>query len=81
MTWTLLAITVSKIADEIKFYVDGNRVGDIETGLGNVGGTLHIDRANIGSWSSADGVDGYLSHGLIWTKALAEAQILDLSSV
>lgn len=78
-----LAVTVSKVADQAKFYFNGVQSGATGTGLGIFAGALAAASCLIGAntqtptsvWSGTE------AHMAVWATPLSGAQILSLATV
>lgn len=78
--WIHLALTVSKAADEVKFYVNGSQAGATLTGLGIWAGDLATAVCWIGGYSSLGYWSGDLGHAAIWSIALTASEVAALAS-
>ncbi len=76
--WMCLAITWDVNAGatgEVRAYYNGAQTGATQVGLGVPGA---IDRGYIGSDSAAQRWDGYLTHCIVYDRALTPAEVADL---
>lgn len=83
LTWVHLAMTVSKSADQLKFYVNGVQQGATQTGLGTWAGALASGVCVIGASDLVGSAEwsGNLAHVAVWGSALSAAQIATLAVV
>lgn len=83
LTFFHLALTWSKSADQLKFYVNGAQVGTTQTGLGTWAGALAVGTTAVGGSDLIGGNpwSGAIAHAAIWTTPLSAAQILALATV
>jgi lysophospholipase L1-like esterase len=83
-TWFPLAVTVSKSADEVKFFFGGAQVGTTQTGISAAtwAGVLNSTRCNLGVDTQAPGSpwSGSLAHAAVWNRALTPAEVAALAS-
>lgn len=79
LDWFDLALTWSKTADTVRFFVDGVAIGT-STALGTWAGSLAATTAVIGASSSAGaaGWHGYLADAMVFNKALLPSEIAEL---
>jgi hypothetical protein len=82
--WFLLLLTVSKAADQLKFWkrspLDGARgmqIGTTQTGLGTWAGTLASTLCVLGAQVTTPTQvhSGWLLGGALWTKAIPEIDL------
>lgn len=78
--WFHIAISWSKAADEVKFYVNGVQSGSTLTTLGTWSGALVTDFCRVGSLSTSSIWSGNLAHWALWTTPLTPAQIATLAA-
>lgn len=78
-----LALTWSKSADQLKFYVNGAQQGATQTALGTWAGSLAAGNtaAGAGDLVGSNVTSGSLAHVAIWNSALSAAQIATLAVV
>lgn len=83
LTWLHLAVTWSKAADQVKFYVSGIQQGVTQTGLGVWAGVLAPTLTILGASDSAGSnvTSGYLAHAAVWGAPLSAATIATLAVV
>lgn len=76
-----IALTWSKAAEEVKFYLNGVQSGSTATALGTFGGA--ITEAQVGAASTVPGEvwSGLLAHAMLWNTPLTAAQVLALATV
>lgn len=83
--WTHAAITWSKSADQVKFYLNGAQQGTTQTGLGTWAGAVSSTFATIGAGDNTAGPsskwDGTLAHMALWNTPLTAAQIGSLATL
>ena len=81
LDWVHLAVTVSKVADAVKFFVNGSQAGATKTGLGTF--LASVDFGYIGSADSLqnNAWDGQIGHLAIFDAPLTPAQIANLATV
>lgn len=82
-TWLHVAITASKTADQMKFYVNGAQVGTTQTGLGTWVGALASTLCCIGAQNTTptNAHKGVAAHTAIFNRALSAAEIASLAVV
>lgn len=83
LTWFHLALTWSKSADQLKFYVSGAQQGATQTGLGVWAGTLAAGVCAIGAADLVGSAEwsGNVAHVAVWSTPLSAAQVLALATV
>ena len=82
--WFHLAYTQTLSTDAAKVYIDGSQVGTTQTGIGTYSnGNLSATFNQIGANTAVptDVHSGYIKHFAVWTKALSDAEVLDLATV
>lgn len=77
--WLHLALTVSKAADEVKFYVNGSQAGATLTGLGVWAGALATGVCWIGGYSGLGYWSGSIGHAALWSAALTASEVAALA--
>lgn len=82
LTYLSLLATVSKVADEMKFFVNGAQVGVTQTGLGNWVGALTSTVCTLAAsnTSSASPNIGNLAHAVLWNKIVTPAEVASLGN-
>jgi hypothetical protein len=82
-TFFHLALSWSKSADQVKFYVNGAQSGATVTGLGVFAGTLAAATTLLGAISTAPANvwSGSLAHAAIWARALSAAEVASLAVI
>jgi len=85
-SWFMLSMTVSKTADELKFYKNGSQIGTTQTGLPTWQGALINTGCIIGAFATTPAFPhkGYLVHTTIFNTALSQptlAQIYQWSGI
>lgn len=79
--WFHAAITWSKSADQVKFYLDGVQVGSTLTGLGVWAGTLANGFTAVGNFTQSGGAffwDGYIKYPFVANRVFSAAEIASL---
>lgn len=81
LDWMMLAVTWSATDDEFKAYKFAVQAGATQNGLGVWVGNLSATETIIGADSTIPAVvwDGRLAHAAVWTKALTQPQLENLS--
>ncbi|HDZ37098.1 MAG TPA: hypothetical protein ENH62_02220 [Marinobacter sp.] len=81
--WMNIAITWSKIADQVKVYLDGVQNGATLTGLGTWAGTFSSSQTVVGARivTPSDVWHGYLAHFSVFGSPLASEVVADLAVV
>lgn len=81
--WTHLALTWSKSADQMKFFVNGTQQGATQSGLGVWAGALSASGVTLGAATTAatQPTAGYLAHAAVWASVLTPTQIATLAVV
>lgn len=83
--WTHVAMTWSKSADQVKFYLNGVQVGSTLTGLGVFAGAISSTFATIGAGDNTATPsslwDGVIAHVVPWSTPLSATQVLSLAAV
>ena len=77
--WLHVCMTVSKAADEVKFYVNGSQVGSTVTGLGTWSGLIATGVCWIGGYSSLGYWSGVLGHAALWNAPLTASEVATLA--
>ena len=84
LTWTHIAITWSKAAEEMRAYLNGTQTGTTQVALGVWAGVL-IPLFSVlgasGAFGPAEPFPGYFAHAAAWDRALTPAEIADLAVV
>jgi hypothetical protein len=82
-TYFHVAMTWSKAADQVKFYVGGAQSGATATGLGVFAGSLAAVTTLVGAISQAPANvwGGALAHGAIFARALSAPEILSAATL
>jgi hypothetical protein len=83
LTWLHLAMTWSKSADQVKFYVNGAQQGATQTALGVWAGSLVSTTTTLGAADTFGTAPwkGNLAHAAVWGSALTPTQIATLAVV
>jgi hypothetical protein len=83
LTWFHLAMTWSKSADQMKFFVNGTQQGATQTGLGTFVGSLAATTTTIGAADTVGTAPwaGSLAHAAVWATPLSPTQIASLAVV
>jgi hypothetical protein len=78
--WFAMVLTVSKVADEFKSYLNGAAAGVTQNGLGAWAGALSENDCALGADGSAGAnpLLGYLSHCAVWDRALTPTEVAKL---
>jgi hypothetical protein len=81
--WFHIAMTISKMVDEYKLYINGAQSGTTQTGLGSWSGNLVSTQCNIGAYTQVPTFPfiGWLAHSAIWKTALTPAEVLQLATI
>ena len=79
--WFPVAFRASENADELELFTDGVSAQAAASGLGAMTGVLNADFNVIGALNTTPAIPfgGYLAHPVLWTTALADAQIANLA--
>lgn len=81
-TFFHIAMTWSKAADQMIFYINGAQEGATQTGLGTFAGALGATTAVVGAESTAAAQwNGSIAHAALWATPLSAAQIATLAVV
>lgn len=82
LTWFHVALTWSKAADQVKFYLNGAQSGATQTALGTWAGALASGAAFVGCGSGPGNfMSGNLAHAAVWSSPLSAAQIATLGNL
>ncbi len=83
LTWMCCIVTYSAIADEVKVYFNGAKVGATLNGLGVWAGALSASRCCIGAATTVPASlwDGRLAHCAALNTVLTLPQVQDLSAI
>jgi len=81
-TWTQVALTVSKSADQLKVYLNGTQQGSTQTSLGTWSGALDTTQSVIGASGTTPSQvwDGAIAKVAVWDTPLTSSEISALSS-
>lgn len=82
-TWFHVLITVSKVNNRVRLYVNGAQEGADATGLGVFAGALNNTVCVIGAQSTtpASPISGTLAHTALWARELTAAEVASLARV
>ena len=83
LTWTHIAVTWSKAAEEMRAYLNGVQTGVTQVALGVWAGALSVSTTVLGASNNtpAEPFPGYLAHAAVFNRALSPAEIETLSVV